>query len=198
VLAGGGKGDTGSSAFMSLQTLIKRLEYGRKLLVDFWKKEIKRVQLAMGFARPAKVKFSSNLLNDEGTKNKLLMDLVDRNILSIETVLKELEFDNDIEGARLIREIKQREKDRMPKKAGPYHNPQGEQRLKEILLQGGGVAPSQIGLELEEKKEGELSLIELNNKLAKKMAKIGGGTTDPKKIGNNPGRPKNSNDTRKR
>jgi hypothetical protein len=41
--------------YVSLKTLIERLEYGREILKEFWSQEIKMVQQAMGFRFPAEM-----------------------------------------------------------------------------------------------------------------------------------------------
>lgn len=179
--------ESGTGSFMSLQTVIKRLEYGRNLLKEFWKKEIKIVQKAMGFTKPASVQFSSNLLNDEGVRNKLLMDLVDRNIISEETLLQELAFNSDLESVRLLRELKSRKKGSKSNKLGPYKDP--DERLKEIILQNGGVAPSEVGLILDERKPGDKPLVPFS------PAK---NATNTKKAPKTNGRPSGSKDTQRR
>ena len=65
-LADNGGGFTNN--FISLKTLVERLEYGRTLLVDFWQEEIERVQKAMGFRFPAIVHFDLMVLSDEAAE----------------------------------------------------------------------------------------------------------------------------------
>jgi len=48
--------------FISLQTLVERLQYGRDLLIRFWSNEIRIVQQAMGFRLPAQVVFDQQTL----------------------------------------------------------------------------------------------------------------------------------------
>jgi hypothetical protein len=93
------------------------------------------------------------------------------------------------------------ESGRLPEKASPYHNPQTNHDLAKIALQGGSVSPSEVGLELDEKKEGETNRNEdmenMQMRLAKKNA-----TQDKivqKKNGGAPtGRPKNQTDKKQR
>ena len=62
-LAGQSGGFTNN--FISLKTLIERLEYGRDLLRRFWEKEIVYIQKSMGFKTPATLHFEHMILSDE-------------------------------------------------------------------------------------------------------------------------------------
>ena len=44
-----------SNNYVSLKTLIERLEYGREVLSGWWRQEIEMVQKAMGFRFPAQI-----------------------------------------------------------------------------------------------------------------------------------------------
>ena len=183
--------------FISLKTLTQRLQYGRDILIGFWEKEIAIVQKAMGFKYPARIEFDRMDLSNEDAEKALLIQLVDRNLISDELLQKRFGFDPDMEKTRLNRESRERKSERMVKKAGPWYDPEFENSLKKISLQLGVAAPSQVGLELEKKKPGEKTAIEL------KMASM------PTKLANDPsteslpgqpgeGRPKLSKDQTKR
>jgi hypothetical protein len=83
----------------------------------------------------------------------------------------------------------------MVKKAGPWHDPQVENALKKIALQGGVVTPSQVGLDLEKKKNGEKSALELKvpSLQPTKLANAPSSDALPKEAGE--GRPKLSKDS---
>ena len=101
-----------------------------------------------------------------------------------------------MEKTRLNREHKDRKSDRMVNKASPWHDPQPENSLKKISLQSGIATPSQVGLELEPKKPGEKSSLELRQSLTPtKLAK-----DSPESLPGEPqqGRPKMSKDSTKR
>jgi len=147
--------------FISLKTLTQRLQYGRKVLLAFWKQEIAMVQKAMGFRLPAKVEFDRMDLSNEDAEKALLVQLADRNIVSDELVQRIFGFDPDIEKNRLNRENRERENERMIQKAGPWYNPQLEDSLKKIALQTGQATPSQVGLELARKRPSETSLLDM-------------------------------------
>ena len=197
---GGGKGMTNS--FIAMQTFIERLEYGRRVLSNFWNCEIKKVQLAMGYSKPAELIFDKINLGDDNNYKTILLGLLDRDVISNEAILKEFGY-TDIEKTRVKRETKSRGT-KMPAKAGPFHNPEldHDMDMKKILLQRGGVAPSEVGLGLSTKKDGEKSANEQMEQAQLKLAEISAKqkaqtANTAKKVGK-AGRPTQSKDTSKR
>ena len=85
-MAGNGGGFTNN--FISLKTLVERLQYGRDLLVKFWHHELEIVRKAMGFRKGAHIHFDQMSLADETSEKNLLLQLADRDIISHETVLE--------------------------------------------------------------------------------------------------------------
>jgi hypothetical protein len=184
--------------FISLKTLTQRLQYGRDILISFWEKEIELVQKAMGFRYPATIEFDKMDISNEDAEKALLIQLADRNIISDELLQSIFGFDPDMEKSRLNKEAKDRQGERMVKKAGPWHDPQVENALKKIALQGGTVTPSQVGLDLEKKKSGEKTALELKVPSAPSVqpTKLGNAPSSdalPKEAGE--GRPKMSKDS---
>ncbi len=172
--------------FISLQTLIETLEYGRGILRTFWEKEIEIVQKAMGFRLPAHLHFDHAILTDKTAHQKLLMDLVDRNIMTEETMLERFGELFDIEQSRMKSQEKKRDSGDIPPKAGPFHNPQEEDEKKKLALNKDLINPEQIGLppipdDIKQRRERELKMQE------KKFQPV-----------NPNGRPKNKKDTKPR
>jgi hypothetical protein len=180
--------------FISLKTLTQRLQYGRDVLVSFWEKEIEIVQKAMGFKYPAKIEFDRMDLSNEDAEKALLIQLADRNIISDELLQMRFDIDPNMEKTRIKRENKERESNRMVKKAGPYYDANFENNLKKIALQLGIATPSQVGLELQPNKRGEKNAIQMKSEFP----------TSPKTNNTAPigvsgqGRPRNSRDSQKR
>ena len=141
-------GNTGgfSNNFVSLKTLVERLEYGRSILMDFWEGEIERVQKAMGFRLPAKVHFDHISLSDEAAEKNLLIQLADRDIISTETLRERFGEMPDIERIRVNRESRERTGEKTPPKASPYHDPQHKQSLEKIALTKDMLLPEDVGL----------------------------------------------------
>lgn len=193
-LTGEGKGNSQ----VSMQTLTERLEYGRSVLCDFWNKEIKQVQRAMGFTSPAKVQFDRISFGDETGMMKLFIELSDRGLITDDMVHEIFDFFPEIVKKKIITESKARKAKRYPEKAGPYYNTNTDSELKKIILQAGGVTPSEVGLDLLENKVGQTPLIDKTHEQDVKIAKIGGKDKTvqqkykPAKIN---GRPKNAKDT---
>ena len=188
--------------FISLKTLTQRLQYGRRVLTSFWKNEIAMVQKAMGFRFPAKIEFDRMDLSNEDAEKALLVQLADRNLISDEMLQKAFGFDPEIEKSRLNRETRERESDRMVQKAGPFFDGGTfDNSMRKMAMQLGLATPSQVGLELESKKKGEMNAVEVKSAFAVPKLPFGGGnpTTEPNLKGQpQQGRPKNSKDSKKR
>lgn len=180
--------------FISLKTLTERLSYGRQVLVTFWENEIRRIQKAMGFRFPAQIRFDRMSLTDDAAEKALLLQLVDRDIISVETVLERFGEIPGLEVSRLRKEYRAREKGYLPEKASPWHNPEHMEGLEKILLQQGMVTPSELGLELEERKEGERTALDIKSDALKNR----GVPSNQPKGRPGQGRPKNSKDSEKR
>lgn len=119
-MANNGGGFTNN--FISLKTLLERLQYGRDRLISFWEKEIEIVRQAMGFRYKAHIQFDQMTLSDEAAEKNLLIQLADRDIISHETLLERFKEIPQIENIRLKREMAKRETTG-PDKAGPFHPP---------------------------------------------------------------------------
>lgn len=133
-LTGAATGGGYTNNYVSLKTLIERLEYGREILSQFWRQEIEIVRKAMGFRLPAEIHFDSIVLSDEAAQKQLLIQLADRDIISQETLLERFREMPTIEKVRVKREEKDRRSDNMPDKASPYHNPQHRDEIAKIAL----------------------------------------------------------------
>lgn len=186
--------------FISLKTLTQRLQYGRDVLVEFWEKEIALVQKSMGFKNAAKIEFDRMDLSNEDAEKALLVQLVDRNLISDEMLQKSFGLDPDMEKSRLNRETRERNSSRMVEKAGPFYDGGTfENSMKKMAMQLGLATPSQVGLELEPKKKGEMNAVEVKSAFAIPKIPFGGGP-EPNPLKGQPqqGRPKNSKDSKKR
>lgn len=123
-MANNGGGFTNN--FVSLKTLVERLQYGRDQLVKFWENEVELVRKAMGFRKSPYIVFDQMSLSDESTEKQLLIQLADREIISHETILERFNEIPNVEKMRLKREDKYRQKDELPDKISPYRKPADE------------------------------------------------------------------------
>lgn len=130
-MAGNGGGFTNN--FISLKTLVERLQYGRDQLVRFWEKELEIVRKAMGFRYKAHVQFDQMTLSDEAAEKNLLIQLADRDIISHETLLERFKEIPQIENIRIKRELNKRDTTG-PEKAGPFHPPPAPEKKEEPKL----------------------------------------------------------------
>jgi hypothetical protein len=153
-LAGQSGGFTNN--FISLKTLVERLEYGRDLLYQFWEKEIEYVQKSMGFSSPATLHFDHMILSDEAAEKNLLIQLADRDIISVETLRDRFGELNDIEESRIKTEGRKRNKRQMPHKADPFHNGNIDSEYRKIALQKGEIGIDDVTT-LQPKEADELS-----------------------------------------
>lgn len=181
------KSVSGNNQFVSMKTLLERLNYGRNMLIKFWNEELIHIQKAMGFAKPAVIEFDQAILADDAAEKQLLINLADRGIISDEFVREKFGANNSIERNRISKEGRERG-DGMPYKASPFHNANIDEDYNKILLQTGVVTPSEVGIELEERKEGQKNRMDYQADLAKNRGQQTGET----------GRPKNIKETQKR
>lgn len=191
--------------YISMKTLTERLEYGRAILRTFWEEEIRLVQKAMEFRFPAEIVFDQ-LLTDEAAEKKLLIDLLDRDLISDESVLEYFNLNSDIEKIRVRREYRRRRQRNSgsPPKVGPYHA-EFANEMEKIFAQSGAYTPAQFGIELEEAEKGQKSPLEVTAKLTPKPVAApapGGGPPGKKPAGRKgvpgEGRPLGQKDSEKR
>ena len=189
--------------FISLKTLTERLNYVRSVLLSFWNEQIQIVQKSMGFRFGAQVEFDFMHLEDPSTMAQLLINLADRNIVSDEFVQRNIKAKPEIEQKRILNETKQRDRGAMQEKVSPYHAVDKEYGLEKIALQTGVATPSEVGLDLNERKDGESPALEIRTKKREEKKDDGPKQQElpfPEENDNTgvPGRPKNSNDTEQR
>lgn len=187
--AAGGTGQTGfTNNYISMKTLIERLNYGRDILEKFWEDQLKILQKAFGWRFPPVIDFDFKILGDDTSEKALILDMWDRNIIPTETIQQIFGRDPKIEAIKSSKEERMRKSGKLPPKAGPFYNAMIEEDLKKIILQSGGVAPSEIGVELLPRKDGEKPLAEVTEKFKAQFK--------PKPtLG---GRPNNAKDSKKR
>lgn len=156
--------------FVSLRVLMERLEYCREILIDFWFNELEILRDVFSIKQPFDITFAVPNLSDDSAEKKLLVDLIDRDVLSGEFVQERFGADPEIETARMDQEKRKRDSEELPQKAGPYHlDSQQKPFLQRTLLQNGEVTPSQIGMDLPKPKNGEQKPVERDSDLQTKL-----------------------------
>jgi len=175
-LMGGGESSGGNAqtVFVQLKTLVERLEYVRMKCTTWIQNELQLVADAMGFSKTPTVAFQTMNLKDEVAEKQLLIQLLDRNIVSAETVQKIFGKDFEIELENMRYEDGIREKDPgLLEKANPYYRPQSIIQLQKDMQ-----------IELEKSKNGGGD-------------NLGGDQPKTEQV-TGPGRPKNIPDTKTR
>jgi hypothetical protein len=151
--------------FISLKTLTERLQYVRRLLITFWERECRLMQLALGLRFPAQVVFDQQTLTDEAAEKRLLIELYDRGVVSEEALQERFDLVPEIEAVRRRREDRRRESGNLPRKRGPWDADKIHEYTK-LLVQQGVLAPSEVGVELDPRKPGQHSPAEIQSELA--------------------------------
>lgn len=109
ILVNGGGGNY-SSSFLSVKTLLERLELGRRQLLEFLDRQVKLVAGNMGFRSAPVIRMDKMSLNDQQVEKQFILELYDRNMLSMESVTDRFGENFDIELQRIKNEDKTREK----------------------------------------------------------------------------------------
>lgn len=195
-----GYGDQGmTNNMVEIKVLIQRLKYMRQLLINFWNKEIRLVQKAMGFDRPATLVFDVSLMDDEATMQTILLSAYDRKLISKEVVQERLGTIPEVENVRINREWRDEEKGKIPPQAGPFHNPQVDDAFKKevykSLIDSGRIDPTKV---LEELFDEDLDGIDISDPPAPEAPGGSGKPPVKKKSGNPNGRPPGSKDKTQR
>ncbi len=122
------------TAFVQLKTLIERLEYVRHKCLKWLRGEIKLVSEAMGFKKLPFINFGTMSLRDEAVEKQLMIQLVDRGIISIEAVHEVFgtNFVVELERMREEQDIRDTEP-KILEKGNPYYRPISVMELQNKL-----------------------------------------------------------------
>jgi hypothetical protein len=165
LVGGKAQGSAGMTQnYLGLKNLIKRLEAGRRAVRQWLEEEIDIIQKEMGFKKRPIIRFKNNDLHDEQTYYNLLLQLLDRNVISDHTILERIDEIPSIERQRLIDEQNMRDNDQLPEKASPFHKPDLEQQQKHEITK----IKEQGKIQLEKSADGP----ENSSNLQKKTSKV--------------------------
>lgn len=109
------------SAYVQLKTLVERLEYIRARCIEWIEHELQMVADAMGFKEIPGVVFGTMSLRDEAAEKQLMIQLLDRNVISIERIHKVFgqDFAIELENLRTEQQIREGEP-KILEKTNPY------------------------------------------------------------------------------
>lgn len=122
-LVGGATNSNFSTGFLGVRTLLERLEEGRNAVLSWLNSQLRMIAAIMGHRDIPTVRFGKMSLRDEKAEKMLMIQLLDRNIISIEAVLETFGEDFAIELERLKDEEKIRESTGVFQKHSPYVDP---------------------------------------------------------------------------
>lgn len=112
------------SAFVQLKTLVERLEYVRSRAIRWMEGELRMVAEAMGFNRIPAISFGIMSLRDEAAEKQLMIQLLDRGIISSEKVSETFGTNFMIELERMKVEQEFREENPgVLERSDPYNRP---------------------------------------------------------------------------
>lgn len=109
ILNGQGKGNFANS-FLSVKTLIERLESARNQLTRWLEEQMMIVAKAMDFRKPATIRLNHMSLSDQEAEKKLLLELADRGMISYKNIVERFGEDYEIEIQRMKEEDQFRRK----------------------------------------------------------------------------------------
>jgi hypothetical protein len=111
-----GQGGNYSNSYLGVRTLLERLQGARNDLLDFLNAELAKVAQAMGFKKPATIKLHQMNLTDQEAEKKMLLELVDRGMVSYQTCVERYGENFDIEVQRMKNEdtFRRKNQDKFP------------------------------------------------------------------------------------
>ncbi len=96
-----GKGGNYATSFLSVKTLLERLETCRCEIEAWLRKELRKIMKAMGWKEIPHIRFGRMNLRDEKAEKQILIELMDRKVISAETVLQHMGEKQAIETQRI-------------------------------------------------------------------------------------------------
>lgn len=132
-LIGGATKGNFSTDFLGVRTLLERLEEGREVVKRWLIKELDYLSKSLGLKGKPIIRFGKMSLRDEKAEKQLILNLLDRNIVSIEAVLEAFGEDFELELERMKGEQRIRDEQGLLDKHGPYVEPMTDMDLEEQM-----------------------------------------------------------------
>lgn len=132
-LIGGAAKSNFSTGFLGVRTLLERLEEGRSTVMRWLMKELQLLIETLGIRKMPSIRFGKMSLRDEKAEKQLIIQLLDRNIISIEAVLETFGEEFEIELQRLRDEEKIRDETGLFQKHSPYVDPINDMDIEEQM-----------------------------------------------------------------
>lgn len=159
ILVDGGEGGSFSNAFLQVRTLLERLEEGRREILKWINYQLRLIAETMGHRDIPIVKFGQMSLKDEQAEKQLIIQLLDRNIISAEAVHEVFGLDTMLEVERIRRENDLAENEGILKKHGPFKDPMSDLDEEDMMNKEMKMQDKQFDKELEiRKKESDMNM----------------------------------------
>lgn len=122
ILVDGATGGSFSNAFLQVRTLLEKLEEGRREIMGWVNKQLRIIATTMGHQQVPTIKFGQMSLRDEQAEKQLIIQLIDRGVISVEDVHEVFGIDTVQTLERIKRENKLAEEGVLVQH-GPYKEP---------------------------------------------------------------------------
>ena len=132
LIGGAAKGNF-ATGFLGVRTLLERLEEGRETVMRWLMKELQLLIETLGIRKMPTLRFGKMSLRDEKAEKQLIIQLLDRNIISIEAVLEAFGEEFELELQRMRDEDKIREETGLLQKHSPYTDPINDLDVEEQM-----------------------------------------------------------------
>jgi hypothetical protein len=152
ILIGGSEGGSYSNAFLQVRTLLERLEEGRREVLKWVNSQLRMIAEIMGHREIPIIKFGQMSLKDEQAEKTLILQLLDRNIISAERVHEVFDIETEIEIERMRREKQLIDEEDIMTKFGPFKDPMNMMDQEEMMDKTNEFEMQQID------KQGEIKL----------------------------------------
>lgn len=119
----GGKGGNFSNSYIAVAGILEKLESYREEVERWLMGELKIIADAMGFRKLPEVKFDYTTLTDEKARQTFLLALYDRNMISIDNLLKEANTNIDVQEVKKTSEKDLTKKGGLMERKGPFDKP---------------------------------------------------------------------------
>jgi len=132
ILVNDESGGSFSNAFLQVRTLLEKLEDGRTEVLKWINKQMRIIAEIMGHRDVPQIRFGQMSLRNEEEEKKLIIQLLDRNVISAERVHEVFGIETMIELERMRREKLLAEEEDILVKHGPYTDPMNDLSQEEM------------------------------------------------------------------
>lgn len=183
ILVNGAEGGSFSNAFLQVRTLLERLEEGRETIMEWLNAQLRMIAEIMGHRQIPTVKFGQMSLKDEQAEKNLIIQLLDRNVISAERVHEVFDIETEIEIERMKREAKLTEDADIMMKFGPFKDPMNMMDQEETMNMSHKNEMEKVSLQSKMKQQSKNEIKKPGRPLGTKRPQSKKRVTKPKGMG---------------